>query len=96
MGIHATRVKLECVKMSGVKKGRWTRLISRIGVDNLRTSSFNKSGAKRNFSGTYEVMVVDTEKEKKLKLEKESNEQGDILTSQLGSVEAVEQPYWVQ
>nr|POE89049.1 hypothetical protein CFP56_60441 [Quercus suber] len=41
MGIHATGVKLERVKMSGVKKGRWTRLSSRVGVDNLQTSSFN-------------------------------------------------------
>lgn len=96
MGIHTTRVKLERVKRSGVKKGRWTGLSSRVGVDNLQTSSFNTSGTKRNFFGTYEAMVVDTEKEKKLKLQKESNEQGDILTSQLGSAEAVEQPCRVQ
>ena len=96
MGITATKVKLERVKKGGVKKGRWTRLSNRVGVDNLQTSSFNSSSTKRNFSGTYEAMVEDTEKEKKLKLENEYKEQSDILASQLGSTEAVEQPRRVQ
>lgn len=41
-------------------------------------------------------MVVDTDNEKKLKFQKESDEQGDFLTSQLGSTEAIEQPHWDQ
>lgn len=32
MGIHAAGVKLECVKKGGLKKGRWTRLSSKVGV----------------------------------------------------------------
>lgn len=65
-------------------------------MDNLQTSSLDSSGTKRNFSGTYEAMIKDSEKEKKLNLEKEPYEQGAIFASQLGSVDAVEQPRRVQ
>lgn len=41
-GILATEIKLERGKQSGVKKGRWTRLSSRVGVDNLQTNSPNR------------------------------------------------------
>nr|POE66348.1 hypothetical protein CFP56_15070 [Quercus suber] len=95
-GILATGVKLERDKRSRVKTGRWTRLSSRVGVDNLETSTFNKTGTKRNFSGTFEAMVVDTENEKKPKFQNGSDEHGVFLTSQLGSAEAVEQPRWDQ
>ena len=37
-------------------------------------------------------MVVDTEHEKKPKFQKDLDEHGDFLTSQLGLAEAVEQP----
>ena len=37
-------------------------------------------------------MVVVTEHEKKPKFQKDLDEHGDFLTSQLGSAEAVEQP----
>lgn len=65
-------------------------------MDNLQTSSLDSSGAKRNFYGTYEAMIKDSEKEKKLNLEKEPHEQGAIFASQLGLADAVKQPRWVQ
>ena len=41
--------------------------INRVGVDNLQPNTVSRSGTKRNFSGTFEAMVVDTAHEKKPK-----------------------------
>ena len=65
-------------------------------MDKLQSTSLISLGIKRNISGTYEAMVEDTEIEKKLKLDIGPNEQSDYLASHLGSVEAVDQPCWVQ
>ena len=61
MALPTAHVKLECVKMGGLKKDKWTRLSSRVGVDKLQTNNpISRSGTKRNFFGTYEAMVEDT------------------------------------
>ena len=91
-GIHATGINLGRGNKGRVKTGRWTRLHSRVGVDNLQNNKFNSSGTKRNFSSTFETMVVDTENDKKPKFHNGSDEHSDFLPSQLGSAEAVEQP----
>nr|POE99668.1 hypothetical protein CFP56_18997 [Quercus suber] len=75
-GILTTGTKLDRGNNRRVKTGRWTRLHSRVGVDNLQTNTFNKSGTKRNFSSTLGAVVVDTENEKKPKFEEDSDEQG--------------------
>ena len=96
MALPTAKVKVEHVKQGGLKKGRWTRLSSRVGIDKLQSTSLISSGIKRNISGTYEAMVEDTETEKKLKLDTGPDEQSDYLASHLGSVEAVDQPRQVQ
>ena len=61
MALPTAHVKLECVKIGGLKKGKWTRLSSRVGVDKLQTNNpIGRSGTKCNFFGTYEAMVEDT------------------------------------
>lgn len=59
-------------------------------MDKLQPNTVSRSGTKRNFSGKFKAMVVDTEHEKKPKFQKDLDEHGDFLTSQLGSAEAVE------
>ena len=92
-GMRTTGIRLERGNKSKVKTGRWTRFTSRVGVDNLQPNTVSRSGTKRNFSGTFEAMVVDTVHEKKPKFREDSDEHGDFLTTQLGSAEVVEQPY---
>ena len=92
-GIRTTGIKLERGNKNRVQPRRWTRFHSRVGVVNLQTNSFSRSGTKCNFSSTFKAMVVDTEHEKKPKFQKDSDEHDDFLTSQLGSAEAVEQPH---
>nr|POE95944.1 hypothetical protein CFP56_47039 [Quercus suber] len=65
--LPATQVMLERVKKGGLKKGRWTRLSGRVGVDKLQSNNPTSSGIKRNFFGTFEAMVEDIETETKFK-----------------------------
>ena len=69
-----TQAKLGCVQKGGLKKGRWTRLSGRVGVDKLQSNNSTSSSIKHNFPGTFKAMVEDTETEKKFKLENEPNE----------------------
>ena len=84
------------VQKGGLKKGRWTKLSGRVGVDKLQSNNSTSLGIKCNFPRTFELMVEDTETKKKFKLEKEPDEQSDILVSHLGWAEAVDQPCQVQ
>ena len=83
-------VKLERDKNGGAKKGMWTRLSSKAGVKDVKTASINSSGTKRRSFGKHEAMDEDTEKEKKSKLDVQTNELSDILASKLGLAEAIE------
>nr|POF01919.1 hypothetical protein CFP56_59590 [Quercus suber] len=56
--IPFTQVKLVRGKKGGFKRGRWTRLRGRVGMDNLQDDNSTSSG-KRNFPGTFKAMVED-------------------------------------
>ena len=72
--LPATQAKLGRVQKGGLKKGRWTRLSGRVGVDKLQSNNSTSSSIKHNFPRTFEAMVEDTETKKKFKLENEPNE----------------------
>ena len=81
MRVLSTGVKLKRDKKGGAKKGMWTRLSSRVGVKNVKTDSINSSGTKGRSFEKHKAMDEDTEKEKKIKLDAETNELSDILAS---------------
>nr|POF18220.1 hypothetical protein CFP56_50754 [Quercus suber] len=94
-GILTTGINLDRGNRSRVKTGRWTRLHSRVGVNNLQTNTFNRSSTKQNFSGTFGAVVVDTENEKKPKFEENSDEQEATVFALPWMTELVLQQRWL-
>ena len=75
-----------------MKKGHWTRLITRPKVDRMEEASTEGVGPKRKVREHWVRENSNAEKEKKQKTEVETLKQSESSSTQLGSAEVAEQP----
>ena len=75
-----------------IKKGHWTRLITRPKVDRMEDASAEGVGPKRKVSERWVRENSNAEKEKKQKTEVVTLKQSESSSTQLGSAEVAEQP----
>ena len=76
-----------------MKKGHWTRLITRPKVDRMEEASTEGVGPKRKVREHWVRENSNTEKEKKQKTEVVTLKQSESSSTQLGSADVAEQPH---
>ena len=75
-----------------MKKGQWTRITNRPNYDVVEKVSYGADGLKCKAKETQAREELNTEKEKKQKIEEETKKQSVLFATQWGSVKVVEQP----
>ena len=85
------------VAQKEIKKGQWSRLTNRPKIDVIMEEVQNmEDGPKRKTSEKMDQGEVNIDREKKLKVEKETKRLSALFATHLGLAEVAKQPHWEQ